>query len=382
MSFKDGFFYRLLRPPVTLFLRMKFGYTYKKAKNLPDNYIVLSNHVTDFDPLFVASSFPRQMFFVCSEHLSRWKVYPLLKYAFEPIIRRKGTVAASTVTDILRRTRKGSSVCLFAEGVRTWDGVTCPILPSTGRLIKSAGCGLVTYRITGGYFVSPNWSEGSGTRRGPVHGSVVNVFTKEQLSGMSVDEINEIINRDLYENAYERQLADKKPYKGKNLAQHLENLLFICPECGARDSFSSAGSRVTCGSCGMSFEYDRYGMLSGVPFATVYDFSRWQLEQVAADAEKGTAYTSPSAQLLRISKDGEEPVDRGALSYDGQKLVCGGTVIDTAEISNMDIHGRHSLVFSSGGSYYELNIPKGYNAIKYLLIFREYNKLSKSEKVR
>jgi len=382
MSFKDRFFYRLLRPPITLFLRLKFGYTYDKAKNLPDNYIVLSNHVTDFDPLFVASSFPRQMYFVGSEHISRWKVYPLIKILVDPIIRRKGTVAASTVTDILRRTRKGGSVCVFAEGVRTWDGVTCPILPSTGRLVKSAGCGLVTYKITGGYFASPNWSEGSGTRRGPVHGQPVNVFTKEQIDEMSVDEVNDIINRDLYENAYERQLAQPHRYKGKNVAERMENLLFICPECGARDCFISKGSRVKCSACDFEFEYDRYGMLNSAPYKTVYDFSQWQNGQVAQDAEKGMVYTSPSATLVQITKDGEKPVAEGALSMDRSSLICGNVVIAMDDISNMDIHGRHAVVFAANGSYYELTPCKGSNALKYLLLFREYKKTNKSEKVR
>jgi len=380
MGFKDRFFYSLLRPPVILLLRLKFGYKFDKAKNLPDNYIVLSNHATDFDPLFVASSFPRQMYFVASEHISRWKVFPLIKFLVDPIIRRKGTVAASTVTDVLRRTRKGASVCIFAEGVRTWDGVTCPILPSTGRLVKSSGCGLVTYKITGGYFASPNWSEGSGTRRGPVHGAPVSVLTKEQIDAMSVDEINELINRDLYENAYERQLALRGRYKGSNLAEHLENLLFICPECGAHDCFSSSGSKVACSACDFSFEYDSYGMLSGAPFDTVYDFSRWQTEKVAEDARNQTLYASPSAKLSLIGKDGESVAAEGPLYMDGHSITCGDLSIALDDITNMDIHGRHAVVFAANGGYYELTPAMGSNAIKYLLIFREYKNIKNQKR--
>jgi len=61
MNRKHKFFYRLIRPLAALFIRVKFGFKYEKAKNLPDNYIVLSNHVTDYDPILVACSFPRQM---------------------------------------------------------------------------------------------------------------------------------------------------------------------------------------------------------------------------------------------------------------------------------------------------------------------------------
>ena len=207
---RHKFAYRLVMPFVRLFLKLKFGYKFDKPGELPENYIVLSNHTTDFDMLFVGAGMKRHMYFVGSEHISRWKSYPLLKYFFSPITRRKGTVAASTVAEILRRTRKGENVCIFASGTRSWDGVTFPILPSTGKMVKSAGCGMVTYRLVGGYFTSPIWSEGSGTRKGYVKGSPVRVFTKEQVAAMSVDEINRIINEDLYEHAYERQLAEPK----------------------------------------------------------------------------------------------------------------------------------------------------------------------------
>ena len=117
---KHNFFYKLLLPVVKVFVKVKFGYKWEKAKNLPENYIVLSNHVTDYDPLLVGVSFPKQMYFVASEHITRWGfAYNLLKYIMHPIIRYKGTVATATVIEILRKVRAGGSVAVFAEGVRT-----------------------------------------------------------------------------------------------------------------------------------------------------------------------------------------------------------------------------------------------------------------------
>ena len=160
MNKKHIFFYTFLRPFVRIFLWLKFGYRCKVATELPETYIVLANHTTDYDPLFVASSFPRQMYFVGSEHIARWKfLYKLLKFAFAPIMRPKGTVAVSTTMDVLRKIRAGGNVCIFAEGARTWDGVTQPILPSTGKTVKSARSGLVTYKMVGGYFASCSGSE-------------------------------------------------------------------------------------------------------------------------------------------------------------------------------------------------------------------------------
>ena len=94
-------------------------------------------------------------------------------------------------------------------GVRTWDGVTAPITAATAKLAKTAGCGLVTYKITGGYFASPMWG-GAKVRRGPVHGGVVHIYTAEQLKTMTAQQLRDAINRDLYEDAYARQ-SDSQP---------------------------------------------------------------------------------------------------------------------------------------------------------------------------
>lgn len=354
------------------FLKIRFGYTYEPARNLPDNYIVLSNHATDYDMLFVAASFKRQMYFVGSEHIARWKrLYGLIQHVFEPIMRSKGSLAAGTALDVVRKTKRGANVCLFAEGVRTWDGVTCPILPSTGKLIKTAGCGLVTYKIVGGYFASPMWG-GASVRRGKVHGAPVRVFTKEQVQQMSAAEIYEVIVTDLYEDAYARQLQQPCEYKGKNLAQHMENLLFVCPECQGRDTFCSQGDEVTCGACGLSFRYDAYGMLGGAPFGTVKEFSDWQKQQVLSDVRAGVAYTAAHANLSLVRNHHEEPVTQGALTLTPAALTCGDTVFALADISDLAMHGQRALVFTVGNAYYELIPCKPANALKFFLYFHTY----------
>ena len=90
MPKRHSFFWKLLLPLVRIFLRIKFNYTYERINDVPEKFIVLANHTTDFDPLFVGSSFKNFMRFVGSEHIARWKVFPLLKFAFDPIMRYKG----------------------------------------------------------------------------------------------------------------------------------------------------------------------------------------------------------------------------------------------------------------------------------------------------
>ncbi len=365
--------WKILLPLVRIFLRIKFNYTCERVKDAPEKFIVLANHTTDFDPLFVGSSFKNFMRFVGSEHIARWKVFPLLKFAFDPIMRYKGMTASSAVMEMIRTVRGGTSVCMFAEGVRSWDGLPSPILPATGKVIKSAKCALITYRISGGYFSSPMWSAGSGTRKGRLHGRPVNIYTAEQLSKMSVAEINDIINADLYEDAYEVQKQNPVKYKGKNLAEKLETMLFICPQCGKMDAISSKGDTISCTSCGHSFTYDEYGMLHGCRFDTVRDLSLWQKDEIAKHAGSVT-YTSPAVTLIKVENHVETPLYTGTVTMTAEKLTCGDYEFNVADLMDLAMHGRHALVFSTNEGYYEIIVENGGNALKYQLLFNVLKK--------
>lgn len=371
---KHQIIWSILRPPVSLFLKLKFGYTYEKAKNLPETFIVLSNHTTDYDPIFVAMSFPKFMHFVASEHVARWKfLSTLINFAFAPIWRYKGSVAASTVINVFKKIKEKKNVAIFAEGARTWDGITGPILPSTGKMVKKARSALVTYKIVGGYFASPRWSQ-SNTRKGYVHGAPVNIYTMEQLETMSVDEINAAINRDLYEDAYERQLQEPKKYTGKDLAKYMENLLFICPKCGKIDTIQSHDDTVTCSACDLSFKYNEYGMLEGSPFKTVKELADWQKAEVKKGIETNTVYTALNGRLITVKNHEETLVAEGPVSLSSQSLTCGDTEIQLSEISDMSIHGRRGLVFTAQKQYYELVPSKEANALKFLWLYEGYMK--------
>lgn len=366
------YFYKFGRHIVALLTRIKFGYKYKMPENLPENYIVLANHVTDWDALLVACAFKRQMYFVASEHIARWDHwFKLIDFLVSPILRSKGTAAMSTVMEILRITRAGGNVCIFAEGNRCWDGITCPVLPSTGKTIKKAKCGLVTYKLEGGYFISPRWST-NNTRKGPIRGVPVNVYTAEQIAEMSVEEINEIIKRDLHEDAYEKQLADPKRYKGKHLAEKMEYFIFKCPECGKIDTMLSHDDKVSCAECGHTFKYNEFGMLEGTKFETIKDVSLWQQEEVAKLAAEGKGFTAGNAKLTQIEKHTETPVAEGFLSMDGEKLVCGDKEIAFDSITDFVMHGRMGIVFTAGKEYFELKPDEGFNALKFVLLFEAY----------
>jgi len=376
---KHIFIYETFRPLLKIYLWMFFDFKCEKVKKRKENYIVLANHATDYDPLMVACSFRKQMYFVASEHIARWGwLFTLVDFLVAPIMRYKGTVAASTAIEILKKIKAGHNVCVFAEGARTWDGMPSPILPSTAKLIKKAGCGLYTYKLTGGYFASPMWA-GSGTRRGPVCGAPVRYYSKEELQEMTADEVYKAIVNDLYEDAYARQIENPKPYKGKNLAENLESLMFICPACGKKDVFESSGDKVYCKECGLTYTYDEYGMLHGGKFTTVKEFSDWQKEQIHTDVLRDVVYSSKDGILSTVKDHIEEPVTTGGVSISLQGFKCGEACFELSHISEMAMHGQRALVFTADKKYYELIPSREANALKFYLYYLEWQKIQEQK---
>lgn len=367
--------WKILRPLIIVFLYIKFGYTFKTAKNLPDNYIILSNHTTDFDPLFLSVSFKNNIRFVASEHIARWKhAFKFIDYIFHPILRYKGTNGASTVKEMLKTLRNGDNVCLFAEGSRCWNGITAPFLPSTGKVVKNSKAALVTYKITGGYFVSPLWGNGK-TRRGKISGAVVNVYTADELADMSVDEINTIIRNDLHEDAYLTQENIKSKYKSKRLAENLECMSYYCPNCNSLDTLRSSKNSVHCLKCNHSFTYDEYGILHGLEnknFTNVKDLFVFLRDKTLEDANCKVTYNCDSSKIIQVKNHQEFEPLFGNLILSNEFLCCADIKISLDDILDFNMHGSQAILFSTKDTYYEIIIPKEHSALKFYMLFQAY----------
>ena len=208
----------------------KYGIKVEKFKEQGDRpYLILYNHQTGFDQFFVGMTFKGPVYYLATEDIfSLGFLSSLLRFAVAPIPIKKQTTDIAAVKTCYKVAKEGGTIAIAPEGNRTYSGKTEYMNPAIATMAKKMKLPIVLYRIEGGYFVSPNWSEGA-VRRGYLYGAPVNIYTAEQLEQMSVAEINEIINRDLHEDAYERQRLAPKKYKGKDLALGMENLLFLCP---------------------------------------------------------------------------------------------------------------------------------------------------------
>ena len=351
---RHRFIWRFFRPLVRLILFFRFNYRCKPA-SVKGPYIVVCNHVTDWDPLLVGAAFRHQMYFLASEHIMRLGfVSRLLDWLVHPIVRQKGGSAAGAVKEMLRALKAGCSVAFFPEGNRSWDGVTRDFPASTGKLVKAGGVSLVTFRLRGGYLSSPRWS---GDTARP-----------EELKGMSALQINAAIARDIHVDAYEDQRSRPVLYRGRRLAENLETLLFICPKCFSRGTLRSADDSFSCSRCGFETRYAPTGVFVGgdAPFPDVRSWNRWQdkqIEKLCAEAKDGEPIFSDEGLELYSVQTGRssELIARGDIAlYRDHSLPVN-------EITGMSLRGPTDLyIGSANGSSFLLRTHLALCTHKYL----------------
>ncbi len=335
--------------------------------------LLIPNHVSAWDPLLVAMSLrDKQVYYVASEHLFRMGLLSrLICWLVAPIPRRKASTGTDTVKTCLRHLRAGHSVCLFAEGEQSWDGRSIPIFPATGKLVKSSGATLVTYRLEGGYLSLPRW--GRGVRRGRVHGHPVGIYPPDLLKTMSAEAINELINRDIQEDAWQRQRETPVPYRGRRRAEGLERALYLCPACRGIGTLQTKDDRIFC-SCGLELHFIETGFFApDQPFSTIAEWEDWQRQALHdLDVPPGTLlFSDEKMSLSKISTDhGERRIGGGTLQQYTDRLVCGEYSFPLKEINNMAVVLTGLLLFSYQGEYYQIRAEKSANFRKYLEIWR------------
>jgi hypothetical protein len=318
------------------------------------------------------------MYFSASEHAFRTG-FPskVLKFVFAPIPINKTRTDVTSIKEIIRRIKAGASICLFAEGDRSFTGTTAPISISTAKLVKTCRADLITFRLEGGYFTSPRWSR--KMRRGRMSGVMVNKYSAAQLKDMTDEQVLGIIEQDIYEDAYERQKMTYIQFRGENLAENIETALYLCPSCKKIGTIKSEGNHFFC-DCGLRATYTETGYLIGgsLPFSTTTDWGRWQeeqLEEIVNTAGDKPICTNEGQQLFEVNAAvGKKPVGVGTMKIDREALYCAGMKFPLREVTRFAIVSQMTLLFAmNNGATYEVRSATPRSALIYRDIFRINN---------
>ncbi len=365
---------------VSPFIRQKFAYAYDKSiKGGP--YLILCNHNTDWDPLLLGMAFPQRVSFVASEHIFRKGVVSkLLRFAVDPISRLKGTVALNTVREIVDKLKSGINVAIFAEGNRSFNGLTGDIPESIGKLARLCGVSVVTYRLDGGYLTSPRWSR--TIRRGKMKGSVVRIYPAEEVRKMKPEELNESIRADLSLDAMKEQRTHMIRFRGKRLAEHLENVLCLCPKCGQIGKLQSREDRLFC-DCGFSVRYNEFGFFEGedAPFDNITDWDNDQTEKLIASLPEGDGciFSDTEMVMKEVFPDhSEKVVGKGEMRLFRDRLECCGKIFPLSRIGGFALRGPQAVNLGTDSGNYEIVSDNVRCTRKYMTVIRYLQGLNTS----
>ena len=385
-------FWRFIGLLITGWINRKFHFSYDMSEvdRIDRPVLFIPNHVCDWDPLLVGvANKNRQMYFVMSEHMIRKPVVgKLLTYIFGTILRRKASTDLEVVRGCFNHIKAGHSICLFAEGDQSWDGITGKVFPATGKLAKNSGATLVTFRIEGAFLSKPRWA--SGVRRGMIRGIAAGIYTPDELNKMSPGEVQRTIERDLYFDIWEwqRSLPEgpvefKGRRKNKDYAKGMEQLFFLCPECERIGKLKTEGDAIFC-DCGFRARFRNTGFLepvSPVVKHLPYDFTvlsgwhRWQRDelekrvgQITACGTEEVLFRDGTVKLSQIGRDHKDQLlCEGNLSAsfgeDGALMSVGDRSFAMTKIQNMGLILSELILFSYEKEYYqissqEINIKK------------------------
>jgi len=255
-------FYWLLRHTVGPAVRMYYRIKYDKTaiRGLKPPYMVLANHTTLWDCIYVAHMIPHIVFYIASDQNFR---YPLVRFLFNLLgvtPKKKSVSDMNAVKQLIRIKREKGVIGVFPEGKRTWDGRTGEILYATSKLAKNLRVPVVTIKVAGGYLSRPRWA--SNSRRGRMEMTADVLYTSEQLTSLSVDEIHEGLTQALSHDEAAWQEERGFAFRGRRMAEKLELALFICPKCRRIGTMGSAGDAFTCRSCGYDVRYTPQGFFA------------------------------------------------------------------------------------------------------------------------
>jgi 1-acyl-sn-glycerol-3-phosphate acyltransferase len=223
--------------------------------------IILSNHATLFDPIWVYAMLKRPVYFAATEDLFRRRALGRLLTWFGAFPKRKAASDLAALRSIFSIIEKGGLVGLFPEGVRTWDGSNQPLFTGIAKLIRKLGVPVYVCRLEGAYLVYPRWAR--FWRRIPVRG----VFSRLYDRGEVPDDDRRILSDIAAAIRNDFQMSvPMASVRRSGLAVDVTRVLYRCPSCGTMEGlklvrpFSS--NMIECSSCFSTWVIDAACRLS------------------------------------------------------------------------------------------------------------------------
>ena len=207
------------------------------------------------------------------------------------ICTRKYTMDLHLVKSINKVLKRGDVLSMYPEARYSPCGILSFMPDSLGKLVKMNKVPVVAVVHHGNHLHSPFWNFRK-KRKVPLHTTMTQILTAEQIKSMTVEEINATLREALWYDDYQYQkdngILITEPFR----AEGLHKVLYQCPACGKEHEMGSEGAEIFCRACGKRWLLREDGELEALSgeteFPHVPDWFMWERTQVEAQIENGT----------------------------------------------------------------------------------------------
>jgi len=284
------------------------GKNYKVEKinmeGLKPPYMLLSNHhyFIDFKLCAMATT-PHRVNNVVS--IDGYYRRPWLMELIGAICTRKYTQDIHLIKSINHVLKRGDILAMYPEARYSPCGTTSFIPDSLGKLIRMNKVPVVAVVHHGNYLHSPFWNF-RRKRKVPLHTTVTQILTSEQITEMSVKEINETVRKALEYDEYRYQKENgiliTEPFR----AEGLHKVLYQCPHCMTETKMDTKGTEIFCTECGKHWNLEEDGSLRALEgeteFSYIPDWFAWEREQVRLQIERGEYFYEDEVEVYSMPR--------------------------------------------------------------------------------
>ena len=342
---RHKFWFAIGKPLTMAFLKYKANFRRTKNGLTKRPYMILCNHACDLDPLMVIDSVPGVVHALASDHLFKHPVFgKFVAHIASPIPIVRAQMDLKSIQEAMQVRKDGGSLLIFPEANCCFSSKTSYIAPAIAKLVKKFKMPLALFNVRGSYLTKPRWS--NSWRRGRTSCVLVRVIEPEELAAMSVDEIYTAICEALSFNEMEYQRENHFSFKGHDLLDGAERMLYQCPKCGKMMTMKSEGDSIFCTACGYRVTMNAEGFFEGddVVFDSFDQWDDWQREQAVRLVREGnydaTGETpvifTPSNELYKAKR-----AEKNVLMGEGSlALYCDRFVFETENAVETDDEGN------------------------------------------
>ena len=258
-------------------------------EGLKPPYIILSNHMSFLDfELLALKTYPHRVNNVVNID-GFYKRGWLLNW-IGAIPTRKFTTDMFLVKKIYKVLSRGDVLCMYPEARYSPCGVTSFMPDTLGALVKKCNVPVVTVVHRGNHLTSPFWNFRK-KRKVPLHTTITQTLTKEDLANLTPQEINTILKDSLSYDEYKYQKDEGILITEKYRAEGLHRILYKCPNCGSEHDMSSNGTEIFCEKCNKHWNLEEDGTLKALDgkteFSHIPDWFNWEKEEVRREINSG-----------------------------------------------------------------------------------------------